>query len=94
MGTAQTRTRGDRAPCAARRPVAIARRPENNDGIWIRFRGERWVHAGPAVPLAGAEFVQVGEYAGAPVYGRRNGGDLIYVPTHDGTRAAPYRMKR
>jgi len=42
------------------RPVIIARRPESNDGIWIRFRGERWIHAGPAVSLAASEFVRVG----------------------------------
>jgi hypothetical protein len=79
---------------AARGPVVIARRPENNDGIWIRFRGERWVHSGPAALLAGADFVRVGDHAGFPVYARRGSRDVIYVPTQDGTRAAPYRVKR
>jgi hypothetical protein len=79
---------------AARRPVAIGRRPENNDGIWIRFRGERWVHAGPAVPLPDGDFVHVGDYAGQAVYSRRNSRDVIYLPTQDGARAAPYRVKR
>jgi hypothetical protein len=77
-----------------RRAVEVARRPENNDGIWIRYRGERWVHAGAAVPLAGGDFVWVGEYAGLPVYARRNSRDVIYVPTQHGTRAAPYRAQR
>lgn len=66
---------------APRRPVVIARRPESNDGIWIRFRGERWVHAGPAVPLGTADFTRVGEYAGVPVYTRRGSRDVIYLPT-------------
>jgi len=30
---------------------ATARRAENNDGIWLRFMGARWISAGPAVPL-------------------------------------------
>jgi hypothetical protein len=76
------------------RPVIIARRPESNDGIWIRFRGERWVHAGPAIALTAVEYVQVGEYAGLPIYAHRRNRDVIYVPTRDGTRAAPYRLKR
>ena len=76
------------------RPVIIARRPESNDGIWIRFRGARWIHAGPAVPLADGELVRVGDHAGFPVYARRGARDVIYLPTRDGTRAAPYRLKR
>jgi len=78
---------------AARGPMTTARRPENNDGIWIRFRGERWVHAGPGVPLTGGDFVQVGEYAGEPVYGRPDSRDVIYVRTQDGTGVVPYRVK-
>jgi hypothetical protein len=78
---------------AAAGPVTTARRPENNDGIWIRFRDQRWVHAGPAVSLAGGDFVQVGEFAGESVYGRPNAPDVIYVPTQDGTGVAPYRLK-
>jgi hypothetical protein len=79
---------------AAGRPVVIARRPESNDGIWIRFRGERWVHAGPAVSLTSAAFTRVGEYGWVPVYARREARDVIYLPTQDGLRAAPYRLKR
>lgn len=77
-----------------RRPVIIARRPESNDGIWIQFKGARWIHAGPAVPLMEGEFVRVGDHAGFPVYARRGAGDVIYLPTRDGSRAAPYRLKR
>jgi len=87
--TGVVRSRG-----AVNRPVIIARRPENNDGIWIRFRGERWIHSGPPVAVTGAAFVRVGDYAGVPVYTRRGSRDVIYVQTGDGTRAAPYRLKR
>jgi hypothetical protein len=73
-------------------PVTTARRPENNDGIWIRFRGERWVHAGPGLSLTG-DFVQVGEYAGEPVYSQPDRRDVIYVPTQDRTAVVPYRVK-
>lgn len=78
---------------APRGPVIIARRPENNDGIWIPFRGGRWVHAGPAVPFAASDFVRVGDHGGFPVYARRGAGDVIYLPTRDGARVAPYRLK-
>ena len=75
---------------------AVLRRPENNDGIWIQFRGEKWVSAGKAVPLRDAEFRKVGEYAGFPVFVRsvrgRALGDTIYLPTREGL-VAPYRAK-
>jgi len=78
---------------SASRPAISARRPESNDGIWIRFRGERWVHAGPPVPLGSAEFVRIGEHAGVAVYARPGTPTVIYLPTSDGTRAAPYQRR-
>jgi hypothetical protein len=75
------------------RPVVTLRRPESNDGIWIRFGGERWVAAGVAVPLRASEFVRVGEHAGFPVFARRAfNEDVIYIPTRAGL-VAPYRLK-
>lgn len=75
------------------RPVVTVRRPESNDGIWIRFGGQKWVSAGPAVPITAADFLRVGEYAGFPVFARRGQDDkVIYVPTRAG-RVAPYRLK-
>ena len=71
---------------------ALLRRPENNDGIWIEFRGEKWVTAGKAVPLQSSEFRTIGQYAGYPVFTRTAGGDLIYLPTRGGL-VAPYRRK-
>lgn len=71
---------------------ALLRRPENNDGIWIEFRGEKWVTAGKAVPLQSSDFRKIGEYAGYPVFNRTTGGDLIYLPTRGGL-VAPYRRR-
>jgi hypothetical protein len=80
-----------RAPAAA--PLVSLRRPESNDGIWIRFLGEKWISAGAAVAFAPAEFTHVGEYGAFPVFARRElKEDVIYVPTRAGL-VAPYRLK-
>lgn len=79
-----------------RPPASIVslRRPENNDGVWIRFAGEKWISAGRAIPLQGPQFMQVGTYVGRPVYARRPlDEEVIYVPTDTGL-IAPYRLKR
>ena len=72
--------------------IATVRRPESNEGIWIRFLGLRWVSAGPSVSAIG-NFARVGEYDGLPVFRR---GDIdepvIYLPTAAG-RFAPYRAR-
>jgi hypothetical protein len=77
------------SPAAA---MASIRRPENNDGIWIRFANKKWASAGPAVPLSSGEFRRIGEYAGGPVYRRNASDDVIYVPTIDAL-VAPFRLK-
>lgn len=69
------------------------RRPENNDGVWIQFGGEKWVSAGTAIALVAADFVRVGEYAGFPVFARRElTQEVIYLPSLAGL-IAPYRLK-
>jgi hypothetical protein len=74
-------------------PVVSLLRPENNDGIWVRFLGEKWISAGPAVPFARQEFVRVGDYGRFPVFARRDlQEDVIYIPTRAGL-VAPYRLK-
>ena len=74
-------------------PLTSVRRPENNDGVWVLFGGERWISAGPAVTLLPSEFVLVGEHGGFPVYAREAlEEDVIYLPTRSGL-IAPYRMK-
>ena len=78
-------------PPADTRGVVSLRVPENNDGIWIRFRDQRWVSAGRAQPLLGG-FVQIGDHAGFPVYARPGDTEMIYVATGTGL-IAPYRLK-
>jgi hypothetical protein len=74
-------------------PVVSMLRPESNDGVWIMFGGERWISAGTAVPLVAAEFVRVGEYAGFPVFARRDfTQEVIYLPSRAGL-IAPYKLK-
>jgi hypothetical protein len=74
-------------------PVVSMRPPENNDGVWIMFGGEKWVSAGTAIPLVAAEFVRVGEYAGFPVFARRDfTQEVIYLPSRAGL-IAPYKLK-
>ena len=73
--------------------VTTARRAESNDGVWLRFMGGKWVSAGSAVPLRIADYVQVGEYNGFPVYARRGlNEDRIYLPSAGGL-VAPFKLK-
>ena len=81
---------------AAPRPGAVgitsARRPESNDGIWIEYRGARWVSAGQATRLTD-EFQQSGQHRGFPVYTRRGEPDgQIYLPTSANV-VAPFRRR-
>jgi len=71
--------------------VLSVRRPDNTDGVWIRFDGATWVSMGVAEPLTTA-FTQVGELAGFPVYRKQDGGSVIYVESR-GSVLAPYRRK-
>ena len=72
--------------------VITARRPDNNDGLWVRYDNATWVSGGVAEPRTDA-FTQVGERAGFPVFRKRDAGDnVIYLPSRDGL-VAPYRRK-
>jgi hypothetical protein len=74
--------------------LATIGRPTSNDGVWIRYLGEKWVSAGPAVPITPESFRVVGSYEGFPVFARKDGAEqVIYVPTRGGL-AAPYRLKQ
>ena len=69
-------------------------RPPTNDGLWIRYLGEKWVSAGAAVPLTPAGFRVVGTYDGFPVFARNGSSEqVIYMPTREGV-VAPYRLKQ
>jgi hypothetical protein len=73
-------------------PVRRAVNPQG-DGIFVIYQGQRWVSAGPAVLMSEPEFVRSGEYAGFPVYTRRDQEDVIYLPSAPAL-LAPYRLKK
>jgi hypothetical protein len=84
---------GGVAPRAVESQIIIVRRPEGNDGLWVPFAGQRWLHSGVAVPLTETGFVRVGTYAGFPVFAKDSlDEDVIYLPTRAGA-VAPYRLK-
>jgi hypothetical protein len=62
--------------------------------VWIQYLGQKWLSAGPAVPIAPESFRVVGSYEGFPVFARKDGSEqVIFVPTRGGL-AAPYRLKQ
>jgi hypothetical protein len=74
-------------------PLVSLRRPDNNDGVWIRYAGSKWVSTGAAVPFTTTEFRYVGEYATSPVFAHRTQQDVVYLPTSRAGYVAPYRLK-
>jgi hypothetical protein len=95
-----SRTRADRSsvdPAAVvpqpASSMATLRRPESNDGVWIRYAEKKWISVGKTVPFEDSEFVQVGQYGDFPVFKRtRANEEVIYVPTRKG-KVMPYRLK-
>jgi len=73
--------------------IATLRKPESNDGVWIRYAQQKWIGAGRPVLFEASGFLRVGQYNEFPVY-RRTGvkEDVIYVPTRKGM-VMPYRLK-
>jgi hypothetical protein len=85
-------TRGTVPSSRAPQTATTLGRAENNDGIWLRFMGVKWIAAGAVVPLRASEFVVVGEHAGYPVYARKGlDEDRIYLPSAGGV--VPFRLK-
>lgn len=81
------------APPTRPTEIATAIRPQNNDGVWIQYQGQKWLSGGEAVPFQGSDFERIGSYAGFPVYVKRGAGrNTIYVPSREGL-VAPYRKK-
>ena len=69
------------------------RRPEGNDGIWIRFHGQKWASSGTSVSALEG-FERVGEYSGLPVFRRSDYDEpVIYLPTAGG-RFAPFYARQ
>lgn len=98
-------TTGTAAPAPAAAPVGTAftpapsaralvslRRPETNDGVWIRYGGAKYVSAGAPVPF-GDQFRHVGEHGTFPVFVRTGEAGVIYLPTSRAGVVAPYRIK-
>ncbi len=90
---------GDEARAdAATRPLppssmATLRKPESNDGVWIRYGQQKWISAGPPVPFEESAFQRIGEYGAFPVFKRTRAiEEVIYVPTRMGL-VMPYRLK-
>jgi hypothetical protein len=81
------------AEAAGPSSMATLRRPESNDGVWIRYAEQRWIVAGRTVPFLEGAFVRVGEYGEFPVFKRAGSSDsAIYLPARDGM-LVPYRPK-
>lgn len=87
-------TVSDRAVPDRAMPMVTVRRGQNNDGIWVSYQGQKWVSAGPLVPLSASDFVVSGNYAGVAVYTKRGANDdTIYLPMTP-NQVAPYRLRR
>jgi len=84
-------------PAVAAPPVVLtpAEMQAVRERVWIDFRGQKWVPAGAAVPLADSGLTRIDEYAGFPVYARQGSSSdtRIYVPALPGL-VTPYDLKR
>ena len=66
------------APAVAT-PVARPRPPSPANGIFIRFRGERWYSQGTPIPFDASRMRRIGEHEGLPLYASTRG-DTLFVP--------------
>lgn len=84
------------APETTTAPTSMTtlRPPENNDGVWVLFEGQKWISAGRPVAFERSEYVSAGEYENVPVF-KRTGArdDQIFLLMGSGL-VAPYRLKR
>jgi hypothetical protein len=84
---------GSPAPAPSAPPLTPAAIQQAREKIWIEYRGERWIPAGPAIQVENSGLVQSGEYAGFPVFTYAGQPDRIFLPSLGGL-AAPYQLKR
>lgn len=81
------------------RPLQPAASPEDiqsaRERVWVEFRGQKWIPAGRAIPLAGSGLVKTGDYSGFPVYAAQGSSSetRIYLPAIGGL-VTPYDLKR
>ena len=53
--------------------MATLRKPESNDGVWIRYGQQKWISAGRPVPFEESAFQRIGESGAFPVFRRTRG---------------------
>jgi hypothetical protein len=73
-------------------PITTLPRPTSNDGVWVRYRDQRYASGGASTRLT-SEFTRVGVYGASPVYARAGEEGVIYLPTSREGLVAPYRIK-
>ena len=81
------------APRPSAPPLTPAEIQKTREKVWIEYRGERWIPAGPAIPVENSGLVQSGQYAGFPVFSYTGQPDRIFLPSLGGL-VAPYQLKR
>jgi hypothetical protein len=79
------------------RPIAPPLTPvemqKAREKVWVEYRGEKWIPAGPAIPFENSGLMQTGEYAGFPVFSYAGQDARIFLPGLPGL-VAPYELKR
>jgi hypothetical protein len=80
-------------PLKAAPPPTPAQMQKVREKVWIDYRGEKWIPAGPAIPIENSGLVQTGQYAGFPVFSYAGQEARIFLPTLAGL-VAPYELKR
>jgi hypothetical protein len=80
-------------PIAVAPPLTPADIQRAREKVWIEYRGDRWIPAGPAIPLENSGLARIGDYAGFPVFGYDGRSDRIFLPSLAGL-VAPYQLKR
>ena len=70
-------------------------RSTRSNEVYVQFRGDRWLAAGPAIEFERGRFETVGEYHGLPVYRERGRRGFIFVPHVRGSNGllTPYRRR-
>ena len=81
------------APMPRTTGIVSLRRPEGNDGVWVRYAGARYVSGGAPVSFDRRAFTYVGELGAFPVFARPGQPEVIYLPTSRAGVVAPYRIK-
>ena len=96
LATLQAPSAGQREVILISRPVAPPLTPAEmqsvRERVWIEYRGERWIPAGPAIPIENSGLVKSGDYAGFPVFSYTGQDERIFVPALPGL-VAPYQLK-